>query len=154
MRYYSPTAFIILCVMLTGRLIKILSSRRYRIASSLVLVLIVFYSLYGAGIIGKSKVEAKSKTELINSDEPYYFDNGKEIIFFKIDGGFTIQTGSYKMQKTAEEKKSEFVKKHMPDVRVEEVINNNGKFYRVRIGKFKTLDEARDFADKNSKILN
>ncbi|CAN5646384.1 hypothetical protein BH10BAC5_BH10BAC5_22770 [soil metagenome] len=153
MKYYSPTALALLLVTLSIRLIKILSSKRYRVASSLVLMVIIFYTMYAAGMIGRSKIEAKTITGPSALDESYYFDNSKDIVFFKVDGGYTIQTGSYVQPISAENKRAGLVKMKMPDVRIEELDNNNGKFYRVRVGKFNTLDEARDFADKNMKAL-
>ena len=161
MRYYSPTGFVLLCVMCTARIIKILSSRRYRAYSSLALLLILIGGMYGAGFIGKGKVEAKttsgtSTNGTLDGVESYYFDNTKEVVYFKIDGGYTIQAGSFmqpeKAEKCADEKRNALMTRMpfdaKPDVRIEEIINNNGMFYRVRIGKFASLEEARSFSEK------
>lgn len=159
MKYFSPTAFAILCVIFAGRACKVLSSKRYRAYSSMALLIVVVGGLYGVGVIGKSKVEAMTYSEKTNGTldgmESYYFDNSKDIVFFKVDGGYTIQAGSYRQEeraeKCAEEKKRILMNRvtnARPDVRVEEIMNNNGTFFRVRIGKFASLDEAKEFSDK------
>ena len=159
MKYFSPTAFAILCVILAGRMYKVLSSKRYRAYSSMALLVVIVGGLYGVGVIGKNKVEAMTYSGKTNGTldgmESYYFDNSKDIVFFKVDGGYTIQVGSYQQEeraeKCAEEKKkvlSKTAANVRSDVRIEEMMNNNGVFFRVRIGKFASLDEAKDFSEK------
>lgn len=167
MRYYSPTGFAILCVVSAGRVYRVLSSKKYRAVSSLIIIILLIGGLYGAGIIGRGKVEARpvygnSTNGTLDGVETYYFDNSKEIVYFKVDGGYTIQVGSFIQQEKAytcaDEKKILLDRKRIiesnnnarqdirQDIRIEEIINSNGLFYRVRVGKFATLDDAKDFS--------
>ncbi len=113
----------------------------------IIAIALLAYGIFSAGIFGKS---GSSQTLLKVNDpktEKYYFDNGKDLVFFKTDKGFTIQVGSYKQKEKAIEKKNYFEKNNLEDVRIEEIMANNEVFYRVRIGKFESLDKAKNFSE-------
>ncbi|CAN5646351.1 hypothetical protein BH10BAC5_BH10BAC5_22760 [soil metagenome] len=113
----------------------------------IIAIALLAYGIFSAGIFGK----ASGKQTLLKvndaKSEKYYFDNGKDMVFFKTDNGFTIQVGSYKQKEKAIEKKQTFEKNNLDNVRIEEVTANNEIFYRVRVGKFDSLDQAKDFSE-------
>ena len=113
----------------------------------IIAIALLAYGIFSAGIFGKSG----GNQTLIKIAEPktekYFFDNGKDMVFFKTENGYTIQVGSYKQKEKAEEKKQAFEKNNLEDVRIEEINANNEIFYRVRIGKFDSLDKAKNFSE-------
>ena len=75
---------------------------------------------------------------------------GKEgnFVIMQTSGGFYIQTGSYKEKSVAEKRVSIYTKAGMTSFVTEADLGEKGTFYRVRIGAFKTLEEAKSEAAK------
>jgi nucleoid DNA-binding protein/cell division septation protein DedD len=82
-----------------------------------------------------------------NTPEEQIFDAQRNLIFIKKGNDFYIQAGSYKERAAAEEKLTQLKGSGINAVIAEADIEGKGKFYRVRIGKYTSLEEAKTAAD-------
>ncbi|MBS1513396.1 MAG: SPOR domain-containing protein, partial [Bacteroidetes bacterium] len=114
---------------------------------------LLFFAIFNSGIMGKENPSLNEKNYGLvkvkeNKNEKYFYDNGKDKVYFQTDKGFTIQAGSFKDKETAIEKRKELMNKKVENVRIEELEKDNSTFYRVRIGMFTALDEAKKYSEK------
>lgn len=86
-------------------------------------------------------------TETDNTPEEQVFDPQRNLIFIKKGNDFYIQAGSYKERSAADEKIAELKNSGINAIVAEANIEGKGKFYRVRIGKYTSLEEAKTAAD-------
>jgi len=119
----------------------------------LVALALLFFAIFSSGIMGKENHSSKENNfGLVKikevKNEKYFYDNGKDKVYFQTEAGFTIQVSSYKDKQTAIDKRKSLMDKKVENVRIEELENNGETFYRVRIGMFKTLDEAKNYSTK------
>jgi nucleoid DNA-binding protein/cell division septation protein DedD len=81
-----------------------------------------------------------------SSGEEIIPDNNLSIVYVRTSEGFYIQTGSYK-DKSIADSKAKLIKANGKNVAVKEAdLGDKGTYYRVRIGVFKTQEEAKEFA--------
>lgn len=112
---------------------------------------LLFFAIFNSGIMGKETNYSKNNGVVkVNEskNEKYFYDNGKDKVFFQTDNGFTIQAGSYKDKETAISKRKELADKKIDNVRIEELEKDNSTFFRVRVGTFASLEEAKDYSEK------
>ena len=119
----------------------------------LIALALLFFAIFSSGIMGKENNSAKENNYGLVKikdarSEKYFYDNGKDKVYFQTDKGFTIQADSYKDKQTAIDKRKSLMDKKVENVRIEELENNGETFYRVRIGMFTTLDEAKNYSQK------
>ena len=62
-------------------------------------------------------------------------------------GNFTVQVGAFKDKKNAEIFRAKLEKRYT-NAHIVTYTDDRGLFYRVRVGKFSTLDNAEQFKDK------
>ncbi|MBF0203432.1 MAG: septal ring lytic transglycosylase RlpA family protein [Desulfamplus sp.] len=84
-------------------------------------------------------------------------ESGK-VIYRPVDyfkGNFTVQVGAFTVRKNAQKLKVELGRKFI-NSHINEYTDARGKFYRVRVGRFKDLDVAEQFnaSDKLKKELS
>ncbi|HLT23918.1 MAG TPA: SPOR domain-containing protein [Ignavibacteria bacterium] len=80
------------------------------------------------------------------SGEEIIPDNQLKIVYVRTSEGFYIQTGSFK-DKSVADSKAKQIKANGKTVAVKEAdLGEKGIYYRVRIGLFKTQEEAKEFA--------
>jgi nucleoid DNA-binding protein len=111
---------------------------------------LLFFAIFNSGIMGKEKSAdnyglIKIKDE---KNEKYFYDNGKDKVFFQTDKGFTIQAGSFNDKESAIAKRKLLAENKIENVRIEELEKNNTTFFRVRVGMFATLEEAKNYSEK------
>lgn len=112
---------------------------------------LLFFAIFNSGIMGKENPYSKNNGVVKVTDtknEKYFYDNGKDKVFFQNEKGFTIQAGSYKDKETALAKRKELSDKKIENVRIEELEKDNSTYYRVRIGAFASLEEAKNYSEK------
>ena len=82
------------------------------------------------------------------SGEEYITDTGMDVVFVRTAEGYFIQTASFK-QKSDADKEAKTIKTNGKEVSVKEAdLGAKGTYFRVRIGTFKTKEEATEFAKK------
>lgn len=111
---------------------------------------LLFFAIFNSGIMGKEKNKDSYglvKVKDVNN-EKYFYDNGKDKVFFQTEKGFTIQAGSFTDKESAIEKSKSLADKKINNVRIEELEKDNTTFFRVRIGMFSTLEDAKTYSDK------
>ncbi len=114
---------------------------------------LLFFAIFNSGIMGKESHTGKENNYgLVKvkevSNEKYFYDNGKAKVFFQTEKGFTIQAGSFTDKESAIEKSKSLADKKIENVRIEELEKNNTTFFRVRIGMFPTLEDAKKYSEK------
>jgi hypothetical protein len=114
---------------------------------------LLFFAIFNSGIMGKENPSLKDKNYgLVKvkdaKNEKYFYDNGKDKVYFQTENGFTIQAGSFNDKEAAIEKSKSLADKKIENVRIEELEKDKTTFFRVRIGMFKTLDEAKNYSEK------
>jgi len=112
---------------------------------------LLFFAIFNSGIMGKENPYSKNNGVVkVNEtkNEKYFYDNGKDKVFFQTEKGFTIQAGSYKDKETAISKRKELADKKVDNVRIEELEKDNSTYFRVRIGTFASLEEAKNYSEK------
>ena len=83
-----------------------------------------------------------------NAPEEVVFDNSLNVAYIKTSDGVYIQTASLKNKSDAD-KMASGINKGNKEVFVKEAdLGDKGKYYRVRIGKFASMEEAKEFAGK------
>jgi nucleoid DNA-binding protein len=112
---------------------------------------LLFFAIFNSGIMGKENPYSKNNGVVkVNEtkNEKYFYDNGKDKVFFQTEKGFTIQAGSYKDKEIAISKRKELADKKVDNVRIEELEKDNSTYFRVRIGNFASLEEAKNYSEK------
>ncbi|MBN8568155.1 MAG: SPOR domain-containing protein, partial [Ignavibacteria bacterium] len=114
---------------------------------------LLFFAIFNSGIMGKEKFAKKENNYglvKVNDvkNEKYFYDNGKDKVFFETDKGFTIQAGSFNDKESAIEKSKSLTDKKVENVRIEELEKGSTTFFRVRVGSFATLEEAKNYSEK------
>lgn len=114
---------------------------------------LLFFAIFNSGIMGKEKLSGKENNYGLvkvkeTKNEKYFYDNGKDKVFFETEKGFTIQAGSFNDKESAIEKSKLLTDKKVENVRIEELEKDNTTFFRVRIGMFATLEEAKNYSEK------
>jgi nucleoid DNA-binding protein len=114
---------------------------------------LLFFAIFNSGIMGKEKLSGKENNYGLvkikeTKNEKYFYDNGKDKVFFETDKGFTIQAGSFNDKESAIEKSKSLTDKKVENVRIEELEKNSATFFRVRVGNFATLEEAKNYSEK------
>ncbi len=95
-------------------------------------------------------VQKKTIVEPVKKQQKHEEKNISDYtIYFTPDGRYTLQLSSWKTRTYAERDKLRFFDAGF-DCRIDEVVlpQTGEKWYRVRIGRFRTLQAAREFADK------
>ncbi|MBF0303573.1 MAG: septal ring lytic transglycosylase RlpA family protein [Desulfamplus sp.] len=72
----------------------------------------------------------------------------RPVDYFK--GNFTVQVGAFTVRRNAQMEKIKFGKKYI-NSHINEYTDARGKFYRVRVGRFRDLDTAEQFNQKLTK---
>lgn len=114
---------------------------------------LLFFAIFNSGIMGKEKLSGKENNYGLvkikeTKNEKYFYDNGKDKVFFETEKGFTIQAGSFNDKESAIEKSKSLTDKKVENVRIEELEKDNTTFFRVRVGNFATLEEAKNYSEK------
>ena len=114
---------------------------------------LLFFAIFNSGIMGKEKLAKKENNYglvKVNEvkNEKYFYDNGKDKVFFETDKGYTIQAGSFNDKESAIEKSKSLTDKKVENVRIEELEKGSTTFFRVRVGSFATLEEAKNYSEK------
>lgn len=114
---------------------------------------LLFFAIFNSGIMGKEKLAKKENNYglvKVNDvkNEKYFYDNGKDKVFFETEKGYTIQAGSFNDKESAIEKSKSLTDKKVENVRIEELEKGSTTFFRVRIGSFATLEEAKNYSEK------
>lgn len=92
--------------------------------------------------------QEESNQPVTNTPEEVIFDNSLNLAFIKASDGIYIQTASLKNKSDADRMASG-ISNGNKEVFVKEAdLGDKGTYYRVRIGKFTTMDEAKEFAGK------
>lgn len=86
-----------------------------------------------------NKVVEENKNEILNE----YYDSELGIIYYETTEGFEIQTGLYKNNEFAEKELERLKKLGFDNAYLEDEVTNNRIIYRVKIGLYKTLEEAK-----------
>lgn len=79
----------------------------------------------------------------LGSDDEYLSDSGGDPKTAYFTGDFTIQAGAFSNPDNAENFKKS-LEKITPDVHIASFIKNGLTFYRVRVGRFTSLKQARE----------
>lgn len=83
-----------------------------------------------------------------NTPEEVTFDNALSVAFVITSDGIYIQTASLKSKSDAD-KMAAGINKGNKEVFVKEAdLGDKGKYFRVRVGKFASMEEAKEFAGK------
>jgi len=114
---------------------------------------LLFFAIFNSGIMGKENLTKKENNYGLvkvkeTKNEKYFYDNGKDKVFFQTEKGFTIQAGSFNDKESAVEKSKLLADKKVENVRIEELEKDNTTFFRVRIGMFATLEDAKNYSEK------
>lgn len=114
---------------------------------------LLFFAIFNSGIMGKENLTRKENNYgLVKvkdaKNEKYFYDNGKDKVYFETEKGFTIQAGSFNDKESAIQKSKQLSDKKIDNVRIEELEKDNSTFFRVRIGMFATLEEAKNYSEK------
>lgn len=114
---------------------------------------LLFFAIFNSGIMGKENPSLKDKNYGLvkvkdTKNEKYFYDNGKDKVFFQTEKGFTIQSGSFSDKEAAIEKSKSLADKKIENIRIEELEKDNTTFFRVRVGMFNTLEEAKNYSEK------
>lgn len=114
---------------------------------------LLFFAIFNSGIMGKEKLAKKENNYGVvkvndTKNEKYFYDNGKDKVFFETEKGYTIQAGSFNDKESAIEKSRSLTDKRVENVRIEELEKGSTTFFRVRVGSFATLEEAKNYSEK------
>lgn len=94
----------------------------------------------------KTTTPTNTSTNTTPGSEEIIPDNALKIVYVRTSEGFYIQTGSFK-DKSVADSKAKLIKPNGKTVAVKEAdLGDKGTYYRVRIGVFKTQEEAKEFA--------
>ncbi|MBF0258773.1 MAG: septal ring lytic transglycosylase RlpA family protein [Desulfamplus sp.] len=100
--------------------------------------------LLGVATPGTAQVKIVALGEASGSDKSGH------VVYRPVDyfrGNFTVQVGAFTVQKNAQKLKIKLGRKYM-NSHITEYTDARGKFYRVRVGRFKDLDAAEQFNDE------
>jgi tetratricopeptide (TPR) repeat protein len=94
--------------------------------------------------VSKQKEKVEEKTEKTTPDVTMI----KNFVVIKEKDGIYLQIASLKEKSSADTKASAINKKGISTKVIEADLGSKGKYYRIRIGPFKTIEEAKTTANK------
>ena len=99
----------------------------------------------------ETKEEKTQQTQTPPAQEEVTFDKTLNVAFVNAPDGIYIQTASFKTKSDADKSASKISAGNKKVSVVQADLREKGTYYRVRIGKFASMEEAREFAGKLKK---
>ncbi|MGD9731920.1 MAG: septal ring lytic transglycosylase RlpA family protein [Desulfamplus sp.] len=110
---------------------------------------IIDLSYKAAQILGVAK-PGTAKVKVVALGEAAGSDKSGRVIYKPVDyfrGNFTVQVGAFTVRKNAQKLKIKLGRKYI-NAHINEYTDARGKFYRVRVGRFRDLEAAEQFNEE------
>lgn len=114
---------------------------------------VIDLSYKAAQILGVAK-PGVARVKIVALGEASGSDDRGRVIYRPVDyfkGNFTVQVGAFTVKQNAQKEKIRFGRKYI-NSHINEYTDARGKFYRVRVGRFRDLDAAERFNEKLIKM--